>query len=130
METVLIVENENILRTLYKEELEDEGYCVLLAKDEGEALDILKERFPDLVITEYQIETTESYTTFLYLASKVRHIPVIIYTGYPYDFIIDYVWNGDVEYLSKSSNLGDLKNRIKRVLHHTHYDDNLLKILH
>jgi len=123
METILILENENILRALYRNELEDEGYCVLLAKDEGEAMDILKERFPDLVITEYQIKTTESYTTFLCLASEVRHIPVIIYTGYPYDFIIDYVWNGDVEYLSKSSNLGDLKNKIKRILHHKHYAD-------
>ena len=98
METVLILENENILRALYKDELEDEGYHVLLAKDEREALDILKKRFPDLVITEYQIEPTKSYTTFLYLVSKVRHIPVIIYTGYLHS-LINYVWCGDVEYL-------------------------------
>ena len=92
METVLILENEKFLRALYKDEFEDEGYHVLLAKDEREALDILKKRFPDLVITEYQIKPTKSYTTFLYLVSKVRHIPVIVYTGYPRGFIMDYVW--------------------------------------
>ena len=65
METILILENESNLRTLYQEELEGEGYHVLLAKDDEEALEILKKKSPDLVIMEYQIELTRSYMTFL-----------------------------------------------------------------
>lgn len=44
METVLILENENNLRTLYKEELEDEGYHILLAKSGEGTLEILEKK--------------------------------------------------------------------------------------
>jgi len=122
METVLILENENILRTLYKEELEDEGYHVLLARSDKEALEFLRKRCPDLLILEYQTEPTNSYTTLLYVASEVKNIPVIIYTSYPRGFI-DYVWCGEVEYLSKSSNLDNLKDKVREMLDYKSYID-------
>jgi len=44
VETILILENENNLRTLYKEELEDEGYHILLAKSGEGTLEILEKK--------------------------------------------------------------------------------------
>ena len=122
METILILENEDILRTLYKEELEDEGYQVLLARSDKEALEFLKKRCPDLLILEYQTEPTKFYTTLLYVASEVTNIPVIIYTSYPRGFI-DYVWYGEVECLSKSSNIDNLIEKIREMLDYKRYNE-------
>lgn len=122
METILILENESNLRTLYQEELEGEGYHVLLAEDDEEALEILKKKSPDLVIMEYQIELTRSYMTLLHVASEGKHIPVIIYTSYPRG-LIDYVWWGEVEYLSKASNIDNLIEKIREMLDYKRYND-------
>ena len=123
MTTVLILENDRKVRTLLREELEDEGYCVLLAKDEREALDYLKKIPPDLIIVEHPIEPSKHYKTLLQVASEVKNTPVIIYTGYPRNFI-DYVWCGDAEYLIKSSDPDHLKHKIAKMLYYKHHPDN------
>lgn len=115
METILICENEDFLRILYEEELEEEGYHVLLAKNEWETLGILRKRPVDLVIMEYQAEKTESYKALLRLARETKNIPVIIYTGYPRNFMNE-VWWGEIECLIKSSNLDNLKEKIREML--------------
>ena len=122
MKTILIYENEDLLRALYKEELEEEGYHVLLARNEWEALGILRKRPVDLVIMEYQIEQTEYYKALLRLAREIKNIPVIIYTGYHRYFMND-VWWGEIEYLSKSSNLDELKDKMREMLDYKRYVD-------
>jgi DNA-binding NtrC family response regulator len=78
MQTVLVFEPDKTLRTLYKEELEDEGYHVCLSKYEKEALALLKITPVNILVTEHQLEPTETYTDLLALAREVKHIPVII----------------------------------------------------
>jgi len=129
MTTVLILENDINLRTLYKEELEDEGYCVLLAKDDRKALEFLMKSSPDLVIVEHPIEPSKQYKTLLQVASEVKNIPVIIYTGYPRSFI-DYMWYGDAECLIKSSDLCNLKQKIAKMLYYKHHTDSSLRLQH
>ena len=127
MTTVLILENDRNLRTLLREELEDEGYCVLLAKDEREALDYLKKIPPDLIIVEHPIEPSKHYKTLLQVASEVKNTPVIIYTGYPRSFI-DYVWYGNAEHLTKSSDLGNLKQKIAKMHYYKNNTDGSLRL--
>ena len=115
MKTVLVFEADNALRALYKEELEDEGYHVFVIKDDREALAILKKTVVDLLITEHQIEPTKSYTNLLNLAREVKQIPVIIFTSHPRAFI-DCNWWGEMEYVSKASNLDVLKATMRELL--------------
>jgi DNA-binding NtrC family response regulator len=103
------------IRILYKEELEDGGYHVLLARNEWEALGIMRKGSVDLVIMEYQIEQTEPYKVLLRLAREIKNIPVIICTGYPRNFMDD-LWWGEIECLLKSSNLDNLKDKIREML--------------
>ena len=51
---VLIVEDDENQRALYEEELADEGYEIITAADGREALQIVKENRPDLVVTRHQ----------------------------------------------------------------------------
>lgn len=115
MKTVLVFEPDKTLSTLYKEELEDEGYHVCLSKDEREALALLKKTPVNILVTEHQIEPTETYTKLLALAREVKQIPVIIFTTHPRAFI-DCEWWGEMEYVSKTSNLDILKKTMREML--------------
>jgi len=122
METILICENEAFLRILYKEELEDKGYYILLARNEWEALGILRKQSIDLVIMEYQIEHAELYKALLRLARNIRNIPIIIFSSYPRHHIDD-IWWGEIEYLNKSSNIDALKDKMREMLDYRRYVD-------
>ncbi len=115
MQTVLVFEPDKTLRTLYKEELEDEGYHVCLSKYEKEALALLKITPVNILVTEHQLEPTENYTDLLALAREVKQIPVIIFTSHPRD-LIDFEWWGEMEYVSKTSNLDVLKKTMREML--------------
>ena len=115
MSTVLILEKEDILKKLYREELEEEGYRILLVEDEKGALKMLEENVPDLIITNYQIPSTESYISMLHMANKIKGIPVIIYTAFPRE-MIDADSYKMTDYLVKSSNLNELKNKIREMV--------------
>lgn len=52
MKTILVVEDEEILREAYKKILGQEGFDVLCAADGLEALSRLKERSPDLILLD------------------------------------------------------------------------------
>ena len=115
METVLILEIESTLRIFYKEELEDEGYQILSADNEKEALEMMRGEIPDLIITDYHLLQTKSFMSLADTAHKVKDIPIIIhidYSGQPMDFTI----SKNIEYLIKSSNLDNLKSKMRRML--------------
>jgi DNA-binding NtrC family response regulator len=115
MKAVLVFEPDKTLRSLYKDELEDEGYHVYLAKDDREALTLLRKTLVNILITEHQIEPTKSYTDLLYMAREVKQIPVIICTSHP-RALIDFEWWGEMEYVHKTSNLDVLKETIRELL--------------
>lgn len=116
METILVLEKENNLRTLYKEELEEEGYQILLAKNDKEALKMVEENNLDLIITDYHIPPTSFYMSMLHTANKIKDIPVIILSGYPRNRV-NFALNETIEYLIKSPDLKNFKNKVRRMLY-------------
>jgi DNA-binding NtrC family response regulator len=115
MKTVLVLEPNKILRSLYKDEIEDEEYFVYLVKDALEALAILKKTLVNILITEHQIEPTKGYKNLLDMAREVKQIPVIICTSHLRS-LIDFEWWGEIEYVHKTSNLDVLKNTMREML--------------
>lgn len=59
--TILCVEDEVLLREDIVEELEDEGYSVLQATDGHEALKVILERKPDLVVCDITMPRKNGY---------------------------------------------------------------------
>ncbi|MET0293521.1 MAG: response regulator, partial [Phenylobacterium sp.] len=52
---ILIVEDDDALATLLHYNLEKEGYDVALAPDGDEALTLMKEALPDLVVLDWML---------------------------------------------------------------------------
>jgi len=111
---VLIVDDDENIGRLYKEELEDEGYEVFLAPSGEEALRIFGEIKPDIVTLDIRMPGINGIEVLRKIKEFNNKLPVIMCTAYDYkdDF---NVWASDA-YLVKSADLTELKETIKRCL--------------
>ena len=112
---ILVVEDEEGLRLLYEEELKAEGYEVLTARNGREAIQRLEEGKPDLIILDIVMPIMNGMETLGRIVGKERKIPIILntsYSGYREDFMS---WAADA-YVTKSVDLGELKNKVKGLL--------------
>jgi len=115
MPRLLIVEDEDSLRELYAEELEEEGYEILRAENGKAAVDLAKKESFDLIIMDIRMPEMDGIEALGKVISMNKKIPVIIYTAYSNYKSNFMTWTADA-YLTKSSNLDELKDKIKELL--------------
>jgi two-component system, response regulator, stage 0 sporulation protein F len=115
MPKILIVEDEEMLRDLYEEELIDEGYEVSKAANGTEALKIVESEEIDLIMMDISMPEMDGIQALGKVASREKKIPVIIYTAYSNYKSNFMTWTADA-YLTKSSNLDELKKKINNLL--------------
>lgn len=115
-EKILIADDEENIRFLYEEELRDEGYQTVLAKNGRECLEKLKEESPDLIILDIRMPKMDGLEAIGHIIELNKSAAVIINTAYPDYKNKDYMsWAADA-YVEKSSDLDNLKTAIKNVL--------------
>jgi CheY-like chemotaxis protein len=80
---ILVVEDEQSLNTILRTALEDEGYQVCATSDGPEALHVLHESAPALVLLDYGLPTLdgEQIIVAMQASDALRTIPVIVITG-------------------------------------------------
>lgn len=81
-ERILVVDDEEFMRDAIRLVLEREGYAVAVAVDGQEALEVVQERKPDLVITDITMPRMGGYEllTALRKDPKTQNLPVILAT--------------------------------------------------
>jgi len=81
-ERILVVDDEEFMRDAIRLVLEREGYAVAVAVDGQEALEVVRERKPDLVITDITMPRMGGYEllTALRKDPKTQNLPVILAT--------------------------------------------------
>ena len=80
MATILIVDDEPILRQLFQKVIEHDGHTVMTASNGREALEVMREQVPDLIMLDMQMPAMDG-TTFLRLIRRHQdwaHVPVVI----------------------------------------------------
>jgi two-component system response regulator (stage 0 sporulation protein F) len=113
--TVLVVDDEESIRFLYREELEEEGYTVITAADGDEALRKVRSDKPDLITLDIRMPGMDGIEVLQRIREMDKEIPVIMSTAYG-EYRNDFnVWASDA-YVIKTANLGELKETIKRLL--------------
>ncbi len=112
---ILVVDDEESIHLLYKEELEEEGYEVLSALNGEDALKLFDEASPDLVILDINMPEMDGIEVLRQMKQKRPSVPVILSSAYP-EYKQDLAsWASD-DYIVKSFNLDDLKDSVKRHL--------------
>jgi CheY-like chemotaxis protein len=113
--TILVVDDEESIRFLYREELEEDGYRVITAADGEEALQKVEKDEPDLITLDIRMPGMDGIEVLHRIREINKDIPVIMSTAYG-EYRNDFnVWASDA-YVIKTANLGELKDTIKRLL--------------
>jgi DNA-binding response OmpR family regulator len=112
MKILIVDDDQNILR-LYKEELEEEGYAVVTASNGQEALEQFDKESPDLVTLDILLPDIDGIKLLRQMKEKRPRMPIIMSTAYDYrdDFA---VWASEA-YIVKSADLTELKATIKKL---------------
>ena len=120
MTKILVVEDEEILLTAVSEELKQEGFDVVGAKDGQEGVEKAGTEKPDLILLDLVMPRMDGITALKLLKENpaTQTIPVVILTNLSdYDKVSDALALGAMDYLVKANyRLEDLVNKIKTVL--------------
>jgi two-component system phosphate regulon response regulator PhoB len=116
---ILLVEDEKSIVTLIKYNLEKEGFKVFCSETGEDALKIIKEKTPDLVILDWMLPDTSGIDVCrqIKIDKKLKNIPVLILTakGEPDDKIKGLEVGAD-DYVTKPFNNKELLLRVKSLI--------------
>lgn len=114
-EKILVVDDEEGIRLLYKEELEEEGLDVHIAASGEEALKKLEKDKYSLIVLDIKMPGIDGIEVLRRIKEKWKALPVILCTAY-HHYKQDFgTWASDA-YVVKSSDLKELKDTIKGIL--------------
>lgn len=115
MKRILIVDDEENIRLLYKEEFAEEGYEVAVAASAEEAMVQIEAQRPDLITLDIRMPGIDGIEFLRLLREQDRDLPVIIVTAYG-EYKQDFsVWASDA-YVVKSADMDELKAMVRKVL--------------
>lgn len=111
---LLIVDDDTNIQRLYKEELEEEGYEVVIAATGKDAMEMFEKENPDIVTLDILMPDIDGISLLRKMKEQRPDIPIIMSTAYDYrdDFA---VWASEA-YIVKSSDLSELKKTIKNLV--------------
>lgn len=112
---ILVVDDEENIRLLFKEELQDEGFDVDVAQNGYEAIEKVKKEEYDLVVLDIKMPGIDGIKTLTEIKSLKRSLPVILCSAYG-EYKQDLTsWISD-DYVVKSADTTELKQKIRKVL--------------
>ena len=115
MKTILLVDDDESIQLLYREEFSEAGYQVVSVYNGSEALDKFKEVNPDLVILDIQMPGLNGIEVLRQIKMVNAAAPVILNSAYQ-EFKQDLgAWASD-EYVVKSADMSELKAAVDRLL--------------
>ena len=116
MKTILVVDDDEAIRTLLQEELADEGFNVIIATDARDALKMVETKPLDLVILDIRMPGMDGLEALPRILGLKEGLPVILHTAYTQYQESFMSWAADA-YLVKSSDLTELKKKVKELVH-------------
>jgi DNA-binding response OmpR family regulator len=114
---ILLVEDEQSIRTLIKTYLNKQGYHVIEAEDGKSGFDVFSNQHVDLIITDLMMPKKDGYDLTQQIRQSSKDIPILIMTAL--DAFQDKekgFETGADDYMTKPVNLPEMHLRIKALL--------------
>jgi len=117
MSTILVVDDEQMIRLAFAEFLKDLGHTALLAEDGDCALAQLQAHHPDIVFLDYRMPGADGLEILAKIRTMAPEAAVIFMTAFgAMDVAIKAMQLGAHEYLTKPLDLDKIKEIIARIL--------------
>jgi len=113
---VLVVDDEELIRKVIREYLENDHYLVLEASNGKEAFELVKSQTIDLIILDIMMPKMDGYSTLKEIR-KIKNTPVIMLSARAeeYDKLLGFEFGVD-DYVTKPFSPKELMARVKAVL--------------
>ncbi len=100
--TVLVVDDESMLRRLLEKVLKKEGYNVHLAPSAKDALDILRDNTVDIMISDIRMPEMDGFALLKAVKADYPDVGIIMMTGYADAYTVkDALLLGADDYITK-----------------------------
>jgi DNA-binding NtrC family response regulator len=100
--TVLVVDDEAMLRRLLEKVLKKEGYNVHLAPSAKDALEILRDNTVDIIISDIRMPEMDGFALLKAVKDKYPNVGIIMMTGYADAYTVkDALLLGADDYITK-----------------------------
>ena len=113
IETVLVVEDNELLRGLLAKTLEREGYKVLTASSANEALQLMQNNKVTVILSDIKMPEMSGLELLVAVKGKYPDVPVLLMTGYAGEYSkVDILTAGADGYITKPFHNTDIIKRI------------------
>ena len=130
MEKILVIDDDKLVRKVFKLTLSKEGYNVLEAEDGRQGLQLIKSEQPDLVLTDFQMPGINGLEVIAEITRLKLNIPVIMLTGYgDVSLTIKSIQKGAYEFLEKPTKPELLKSTVRKALDSAQTSRNLPEVI-
>jgi DNA-binding response OmpR family regulator len=116
--TILVAEDEPVTRMALEHHLNNNGYRVHTAVDGREALRLLEQTLPDLIITDIMMPFTSGLELVgIVRSTQQQHIPVIVLSAIDEEATVMEAFSlGADDFITKPFAPNELSIRVKRLL--------------
>jgi len=80
---ILVVDDEEDLLKIMESRIESWGYEVLFASNGKDAIEVVKNKSPDIIILDYKMSDMDGVSTLREIRKIDSKIPSIMFTAYP-----------------------------------------------
>ncbi len=112
---ILLVDDEESIQLLYREEFEDEGFAVDSAYNGVDALAKFQENPPDLVILDINMPGMNGIEVLRKMKEFRADLPIILSSAYQ-EYKQDFGTWASEAYVVKSANMDELKATVRKYL--------------
>lgn len=112
---ILLVDDEEGIQLLYREEFEEEGFEVISAYNGDEALEKFSKESLDLVILDINMPGMSGIEVLRRMKEIKPDLPVILSSAYQ-EYKQDFSTWASEDYIVKSANMEELKNAVRKHL--------------
>ncbi|MEO2012156.1 MAG: response regulator [Pirellulaceae bacterium] len=130
MARVLLVDDSTIDRRVAEEILQEADHEVLLASDGRQALDLVREQAPDVIVTDLQMPNLDGLGLVTSLQIESPSIPVILMTAHgSEDMANQALRSGATSYVPKSELSRLLQSSVETILSAVHREQTYAQLI-
>ena len=118
MKKILAVDDDRLTLELVNSALEKEGYELLMAVDGKEAIEIIENNNPDLIITDIMMPFVSGLEVISHVRNKLdSETPIIVFSAAGQEEMVLKAFNlGANDFMGKPFSPNELVIRVKRLL--------------
>ena len=116
--TVLVAEDDHLIRTIFVEIVKGEGFEVVEADDGQRALQLVTSRKIDMIISDMKMPLMDGFDLLVSVKKLHPEIPVTVITGFNSEYLeADALAAGADAYITKPFKVADVAATLQMMYH-------------